>query len=169
MVKLSPLRIGAQIVAYTLFAAVVGYFSVSPPYTHVDPEMAQIKLNLTHSGQRKGECRRLTPEEIAKLAPNMRRPMDCPRERVPVVVELIMDGTVLYKDSLIPSGVARDGKSSVSARFTVPPGRHELIARLRDSAREQGFDYERVAEIELASRQNFVVDFRVNMGGFIFM
>ena len=169
MTKVKPTRIVYQVVAYLLFAAVVGYFSASPSYTHFDPDMAQIKLNFSHSGQRKSECRRLTPEEIAKLAPNMRRPMDCPRERLPVRVELILNGTVLFSDSLPPSGIARDGKSSAYQRFTVAPGRHHLIARLRDSAREEGFDYEHEAEIQLAPRQNFVVDFKSDSGGFIFM
>ena len=35
------------------------------------------------------------PEELAKLAPNMRTPMDCPRERSPVRVRLELDGVLL--------------------------------------------------------------------------
>src|SRR3990167_4997663 len=76
-----------QVIAFTLFAIGLGYFSNSPTYTHHDPEMALIKLSFSHASQHKEECRRLSPEEIAALAPNMRRPMDCPRERVPVLVE----------------------------------------------------------------------------------
>ena len=169
MPKVKPARIVFQVVAYVLFAVVVGYFSASPSYTHFDPDMAQIKLSFSHSGQRKDECRRLTPEEIAQLAPNMRRPLDCPRERLPVRVELILDGTVIFNDSLTPSGLARDGKSSAYQRFAVEPGHHHLVARLRDSARDEGFDYEHEVEIELAPRQNFVVDFKSETGGFIFM
>ena len=53
-------------------------------------------------------------------------------------------------------------------RFAVQPGRHVLTARLRDSEREQGYDYEREQEIELVPRQNFVIDFRAETGGFVF-
>ena len=35
------------------------------------------KLSLVHSAERKEPRRRLTPEELAKLAPNMRKPMAC--------------------------------------------------------------------------------------------
>lgn len=163
-----PLSIFLQSLAYIAFAIVVGYFSSAPAYVHHDPDKALIKLSLSHPGERKGECRRLTQEELEKLAPNMRRPMDCPRERLPVLVELTLDGDLLYRDLLPPTGLASDGASVAYARFPVQPGRHHLIARLRDSDREQGFDYEHEADIELKPQQNFVVDFRAEPEGFIF-
>ena len=43
-----------------------------------------------------------------------------------------------------------------------------MFARLRDSDREEGFDYKRDAIIELVPGQNLVVDFRSEMGGFLF-
>ena len=163
-----PLPIFLQSLAYVAFAAAVGYFSSAPAYTHLDPNKASIKLSFSHPGQRKGECRRLTQEELEKLAPNMRRPLDCPRERLPVLVELVMDGNLLYRELLPPTGLASDGASVAYVRFAVEPGPHHLIARLRDSKREQGFDYEHGAHIELSPQQNFVVDFRAKPEGFIF-
>jgi hypothetical protein len=157
-----------QCLAYVAFAVVVGYFSSAPAYVHLDPNKALIKLSLSHAGQLKGECRRLTQEELEKLAPNMRRPLDCPRERLPLLVELILDGNLLYRELLPPTGLASDGASVAYARFTVEPGSYQLIARLRDSNREQGFDYEHGAHIELRPQQNFVVDFRAEPEGFIF-
>lgn len=164
-----PVGYAIQIATYGLFALVIGYFSDSPQYVHVDPDMAQIKLSFSHPGQRAGECRRLTPEEIAALPPNMRRPLDCPRGRLPVLVELELDGEPLYSRSVPPSGVAGDGPSTVYQRFTVVAGEHRLTARLRDSDRADGYDYEYTAEIRLQRGQNFVVDFRSTEGGFIFM
>jgi len=159
----------AQIGAYAAFAVVIAYFSDSPVYNHHDPNMALIKLNFSHAAQRKGDCRRLTPEEIAALPPNMRRPMDCPRERLPVLVELVLDGELLFRGLLPPTGVAGDGKATAYERFSVAPGRYRLLARLRDSARDEGFDYENTTEIELQPRQSFVVDFKAETGGFIFL
>lgn len=164
----SPLALAAQAITYAFFALLIGYFSAAPAYIHVDPGKAMIKLSFSHAGARKGECRRLTPEEIAQLAPNMRRPLDCPRERVPLLVELVMDGGLLYRASLPPLGLAGDGAATVYRRFAVAPGRHELIARLRDTARTEGFDHEGRAEIRLDPGRNFVVDFRAETGGFIF-
>ena len=161
-------RIVGQIIAYGLFAAGLGYFSNAPVYTWLDPGFALINLSFSHAGQRKEECRRLTPAEIAATAPNMRQPLDCPRERVPVAAELVLDGISLLSKSYKPTGLARDGASSAYERIPVRPGQHQLTVRLRDSRRGDGFDYEENISINLRPRQNFVVDFRDNPGRFVF-
>jgi hypothetical protein len=162
-----PLRYFGQAVVYLLVAVVLGYFASAPSYIHLPPDQALIKLSFAHGAARKGECRRRTAEELARLAPNMRRPMECPRERLSVEVELLLDGAPLYRAVLPPTGLAGDGPSRVYRRFAVAPGPHRLMARLRDSSRTQGFDHEREAEIELAPGQNFVIDFRKDAGGFV--
>lgn len=161
-----PLRYLGQGGFYLLLALGLGYCSTHPAYTHFPPDRALIKLSLTH-GAKKEECRRRTPEELAKLAPNMRRPMECTRERLPVTVELLMDGRPLYQATLPPTGLAGDGPSRVYERFAVPPGRHELTARLRDTDRQEGFDYERTMAVDLKPEQSLAIDFRPETGGFV--
>ena len=158
-----------QALAYTLFAVVVGYFATQPAYTYFPPDKAQIKLSFGHAGKHETECRRLTQEELNKLAPNMRRPMDCPRGRLPVLIELELDGELLYSAALPPSGVAGDGVSTAYKTFAVDPGDHQLVARLRDSNRSEGFDHEKTSGITLSPRQNFVIDFHLSRGGFLFL
>ncbi len=46
------------------------------------------------------------------------------------------------------------------------PGRHLVTARLRDSRRQEGFDYEHEQSVELSAGQNLVIDFRADTGGF---
>jgi hypothetical protein len=161
------LRYLGQAAAYALFAAFIGYFAAAPAYTYRPPDMAEIKLSFSHGGQRKGGCRPLSAEEIAKLPPNMRRTQACPRERVPVLVEMEADGRLLYRDLLPPSGLASDGPSRAYRRFALAPGAHRLELRLRDSERASGFDYQRIIDVELRPRQNLVVDFRPEAGGFV--
>jgi hypothetical protein len=98
----------------------------------------------------------------------MRLTLDCPRERLPVLVELEMDGKLLLRRELAASGLSHDRASSIYHKFVVPPGRHRVTVRLRDSARTEGFDYTRSTEVELRPRQNFVVDFHATNGGFSF-
>lgn len=157
-----------QGLVYLLLAVVLGYFSDTPTFTHFPPDLALIKLSFTHGGKPKGECRRLTAEELAALPQSMRKPLDCPRERLPLLVDLRLDGAPLYHAWLLPSGLASDGPSYVYQRFAVESGSHRLAARLRDSAREEGFDYVREIEVTLVPGQNFVIDFRSETGGFIF-
>ncbi len=164
--RVSVVQILGQAVVYAAFMAILGYFATLPAYTYVDPGAAVITLSFGHAGARVSECRRLTTEEIAALAPNMRRPMDCPRSRVSLLVEFELDGEVLYHASLAPSGIASDGASSVYERFVVAPGRHRVRVRLRDSRREEGFDYQMEEDVDLVPGQHLIVDFRAGTGGF---
>jgi hypothetical protein len=164
----SLLRIPGQVLAYAAFMAFIGYFASAPPIRTADPDQAQILLSFSHGGERVTPCRRFTQEELNQLAPNMRRPQDCPRGRVPVAVELELDGQPLFSTLAPPTGLSGDGPSAVYHHFVVAPGRHTLTARLRDSRRRDGFDYEHRAEINLVPRQNYVIDFRADKGGFLF-
>ena len=163
------LRYLGQFVAYAAIGLLFAVFSDWPPYSNFPSGQAQILLSFAHGADRKGPCRKLTAEEIGELAPNMRRPEICPRERLPVHVEVLLDDQPLFSASLPPSGIAGDGPSQVHRSFVVSPGSHRLTARLRDTARAEGYDYERSETIELRELQNFVIDFRADTGGFVFM
>ena len=165
---LKPGQFAGQLIAYAAFAAVVGYFSTQPAYTHLASDKAQIKLSFSHAGAHVSECRKLTQEELDRLPPNMRRPLDCPRERLAVLVELDLDGKLLYQQALPPAGLSSDGASTAYAKFPVIAGTHHLVARLRDSRRKEGFDYEKEATLNLAPQQNLIIDFRPELGGFLF-
>lgn len=162
------LRYLGQALAYLVFMGVVGYLSTSPAYTHIAPGQALIRLSFSHYGQLTSNCRERSAAEFAKLSPNMRLRFDCPRERSPVVIELEMDGRLLYRSALQPSGLQHDGLSYAYQKFIVPAGRHHLQARLRDSVRNQGFRYVRDADVQLSPAQVLVIDFNSRTGGFIF-
>jgi len=162
------LRWAGQLVVYAGMALWLGYFANRPVYTHLPPEQALIKLSVVHGAKRKGECRKRTPEELAAMNPNMRTPYDCPRERLPIRIEIVLDGRVLYDQSVTATGLAHGGSTRAYQRFPVASGRHELVARMVDSARSEGYDFERKATIDLSPRENFVIDFRAEAGGFLF-
>jgi len=165
----TPKNIVIQLITYLMFAILVGYFSSNPEYEFLDPDMALLKISFSHAGERKEECRRLTQEELEAMAPNMRRPLECRRERVPILIEVILDGKTLYKDQVPASGLSHDGASTVYERFRVTPGEHRLVTRMRDSRENEGFNHERSADIELKPGQNFVIDFNKDAGGFVFL
>jgi len=162
------LRWVTQAVGLAAFMAILGYASTDPPYHHRGPGDAQILVSFSHAGARAQDCRPLTPEEIAALAANMRRTTECQRARVPLLFQLDIDGTTHIDALLPPSGIASDGTSTAYARMAIPSGPHRIAVRLRDSRRDAGFDWERVANVELAPRQNFTIDFTPETGGFIF-
>jgi hypothetical protein len=159
-------RVAAQIGVVVTLTAGVAALADWPRYHQIGPQSAVIKLSFTHGSNRQAECRRRTDEELAKLPPNMRKPLDCPRRRGSVYVELDLDGQTLYAASLPPSGIWGDGPSRVYRRFVVPAGPHTLAVRMRDTPRGEGFDHAKSAAIVLAPQDNFVVDFGAS--GFVF-
>lgn len=161
------MRYAGQAVIYGGFAALIGYFAAMPSYTYTRADRGEIKLSFSHGGQKRGGCRQLTAEEIAKLPPNMRVARSCPRERLPVLVEMDVDGAPVYRATLPPSGLSSDGPSRAYRRFSLPPGQHRIALRLRDSERSEGFDFERLFDVGLLARQNLAVDFRAEAGGFV--
>ena len=159
--------LAGQIVLYAAFAGFIGVLSTHPRYSNLDPDQALLKLSFSHAGQLAHECRQRSPEELAKLSPNMRAPMECPRERSPVAVELRLDGRVLASRSVPPAGLSRDGASTFYERFAIPAGRHELSVSFNDSARASGFNFSRKEAVELAQGQVLVVDFNPERGGIL--
>ena len=158
---------GQFLVIVALFAGVVA-LSDWPPYDQTTKDSGVVMLSFVHGADRKGECRRLTPEEIAKLPANMRRVQDCPRGRRSIYVELDVDGRSAYRADLQPTGIAGVGPSRVYQRLVLPAGKHDVAVRMRDTARSDGFDHERRESVELSADQMLVIDYRPESGSFIF-
>ncbi len=156
-----------QFMTYAVFAAFVGLLSVWPSYQLLAPELAVVSLTISHAGQRVGECRRLSQEELNELPPNMRKPTECPRERHPIMVELGANGDVIYRQTALPSGLWSDGKASVYQRLQMPAGKHSFFIAMNDSGGEQ-FDYELRIEQKLSPGQNLVIDFDDQRKEFVF-
>jgi len=188
------LRYGLQAVLYGAFAATLGYLSTSPAFEPLPPGHALIRLSLNHAGQRKVACRTRTPEELAKLAPNMRAAQDCPRERSPLLVELEIDGQVVLRREAQPedcsrerapvrvkvdldgrsvadivaqpAGLSRDGASVAYKRIPVTAGTHRLRVAFADDAAAT-FDRVREEEVRLEPGRVLVIDFEPGKGAII--
>lgn len=162
-----PVRLAAQALLLLAVGGLIGGLSNSPSIRLLGPQEALITLSFTHAGKHRQECRALTAAERAARQPNMQRPWDCPRDRWPVLVELDLDNTLVYRGVRQPAGLWKDGTSSLYRRFRVPAGTQQLRARLRDSGRPAGFDYAATRTLELRPGQNLVIEFDAQ-GGFEF-
>ena len=160
-----PITWIGQALLYGLFALIIGYFSSSPPYRHLPADQALIKLSFSHEGKLVSACRQRSAEELAKLAPNMRAPMDCPRGRSPVTVEIDLDGAPVYRHVAQPSGLSKDGASTVYHRIPVHAGEHRLAIRLNDDARATGFNHRHEERVTLKPGKVLVIDFNQEAGG----
>jgi len=160
-------RIVAQLLLYLPLMALIGYFSTAPRFAVIAADQALLRVSLIHAAERKQECRKRTPEELAKLPPNMRAALDCPRERAPLLVELEIDGVTVFSRSVAPAGFKRDGAASLYHRLPVAAGRHRVVARLRDRA-DGPFNYVREETLELSPGGMLLIDFVATKGGFDF-
>lgn len=152
-----------QILLYGFFALVIGIFANGPAYRALPPGQALVKVSFIHHGQRVAACRPYTAEELAKLAPNMRTPLKCGRERSPVTIEVDLDGAPVYRHVAAPSGLSRDGASAVYQRLQVPAGEHRIAVRLKDNA-GAAFNHTRDATVTLKPAQVLVIDFDEQKG-----
>jgi len=164
---ISALRLCGQFVVIVALFAAVAAFADWPIYRQTPRGTGIVTLSFVHGADRRADCRRLTPEEIAKLPPNMRRVQDCPRGRRPIYIELDVGDQISYRASLPPTGIAGDGPSRVYQRFVLPAGQYDVVVRMRDTARTEGFDYEREERIALRPDQMIVIDFRSEPPGFV--
>ena len=161
------LRLAAQLVLYVPLMAIIGYFSTEPRFSPIGPEEALLRVSFIHAAQRKHECRQRSAEELARLAPNMRAALDCPRERADLLVEMELDGVTVLRREVKPAGFQRDGNAVVYQRLPVPAGRHRIVARLRDRA-EGDFNYVKEQTVDLGAGQVLLIDFNAAHGGFLF-
>jgi hypothetical protein len=164
---LKILRAAAQLLLYVPLMAIIGYFSTEPRFSAIGPDEALLRVSLIHAAQRKHECRQRSAEELAKLAPNMRAALDCPRERADLLVEVELDGATVLSRKAKPAGLQRDGNAVVYQRLAVPAGTHRIVARLRDRA-EGGFNYVKEQTVELEPGRVLLIDFNAAQGGFLF-
>jgi len=147
------------IATFAVFAAAVGYFSESPNFRLRGPEQALLKLSISHQGELRYECRERSTEEMEDLPPNMRRPLDCPRERWPLQVTLRLDNRTLFDTEIAPTGLAKDGTAYAYRRLPVPAGEHTLNLAVLDS-QDPGAEAERLIKtLKLAPGQVLVVEY----------
>ena len=166
MLELRPKSLLLQAVNYTVFMAMVWYFSFSPPYRQLAEDKAVVTLAFGHAAKRVAECTVLSQEELNKLAPNMRKPMDCPRQRSPVTVELRVNGELEVQDTFQAPGLYQDQSIDVYRNIKVQHGEHRLSVWMNDDVNVDGPTYQFEQTVKLQPAQRVVVSFDAGKNGF---
>ena len=159
------------VLAWSAFGALIIGLSHAPSVAPVPEGAALLQVSIAHAGARLAPCRRLSPEALAARAPNMRAPEVCPRGRSPVRVVVELDGRVLVEETLPPSGLARDGTSTLYRRIAIPAGERRLMVRVIDDLRTpqaKAHRFERAARFRLVPGQVLSIDFKPARGGIVF-
>ena len=160
------IRYPLQILNYSIFMGLVWYFSILPPYHQLDEGEALITYTMSHVGKHVTECKKMSYEELMKLAPNMRKPMDCPRERSPGVMELKLDDEVIFSHTAQPLGLYKDQGIDIYQNIKVPAGTHHMQTWLNDDVKVEGPIYQREQDIVIKPEQHLIIQFDSGEGGF---
>ncbi len=164
----APLRLIMQFAVLAALFAAVAALADWPRLRTLPENSGIVLLTFVHGADRRAECRRLTPEEIAKLPANMRKTQDCLRGRRALYVELDIGDRPAYRAALPPTGLGGDGPSRAYQKFVVAAGEYDVRVRMRDTARTEGFDHQAERHVVIAPEQLLVVDFRSDTKEFVF-
>ncbi len=154
-----PVRYLLQVINYTVFMALIWYFSTSPPVRLIGENESLITIAFAHAGELREPCRKLSQQELMKLPPNMRKPEDCPRERSPITVEARLDGELVYSQTMQPPGLFNDGSVDIYFSKKISAGKHRLEIRMDDSVRKPGFDYMFERELSIEPAHILLIEF----------
>lgn len=155
-----------QAINYSVFMAIIWYFSSEPSFRQLGENEAVLTIAFSHAGEIREPCRKRSAEELLALPPNMRAPMDCPRERSPVKIEALLDGLPLYIYTAEAPGLFKDSGVDIYHSTKVLAGKHRLEIKMDDSVRNKGFSHIFEQDITIAPAQILLVDF-INGKGFI--
>ena len=126
-----------------------------------------ITLALSHAGKPVEECRRKTPEELAKLPPNMRVLEECPRERSPVKIQVMLDDETVIDKKVSPPGLYKDQGVDIYHSVKVPIGEHRLEIRMNDNVRVDGPTHHFQQSVSLDAAELLVIQFNSAANQFV--
>lgn len=148
-----------QAVNYSAFMALIWYFSTSPPYQQLGEDEAVLIISFSHAGEIREPCHKRTAEELMALPPNMRAPMDCSRERSPIVIEVLFDDALMYSETVEAPGLYKDSGVDIYHSAKVSAGSHHLTIKMDDSVLKQGFNYSFDQVVEIKPAEILLVGF----------
>lgn len=153
-----------QAINYGVFIGLIAYFSTSPAYRQLDDDQAVITISFSHAGEIREPCQKRSQEELMALSPNMRAPMNCTRERSPVIIEVLLDGLPMYAHTAEAPGLYKDSGVDIYHTLKVPAGRHHLAIKMDDSVLQEGFTHHFSQHVEIAPAQILLIGFDVSRG-----
>lgn len=96
------------------------------PYTAERDVGAIVRFAWRARGERVNECRRRTPDELAKLPPHMRQEEVCEGRVLPYRLAVTLDGAAAVNQLIHGAGAKEDRPLYVFQDLVVSPGSHRV-------------------------------------------
>jgi len=146
--------------------ALIGFFSTSPAYRYHAEDQAQLTVSFKMHTERERLCDEKELEQFKEAAEHRRKHMQrasrvCgSRERVPLHLKVLIDGSAALDEKIAPSGLRSDGPTFVYAKFLLAAGAHRIKVMGRDYRSEEGaYPYVFDEKISFGRREIVVIDF----------
>lgn len=152
-------RLTAFGVLILVIPALITLFLSDVPYTFFELEDSMLRFSIKHAGRHVKEEAMPTAEELKKLPPHMRARVPKSGERLPVYVEVEVDGKKVITNSYKPGGLKREGASYAYEKVVVKPGVHRVTVRMSDSGSPEHFDFVYDKELEFRAGRQICIDF----------
>jgi len=134
----AALRVALAVIVTGIGLAALAALS-AVPYREPGAGDAVLRLSWRVRGIRVQECRTLTPEQLEKLPPHMRRPEVCEGRIAPYRLHVRVDGRVLQDTLVHAAGAREDRPVYVFREFRVAPGVHRVaLLFVREGGRGKG-------------------------------
>jgi ferredoxin/coenzyme F420-reducing hydrogenase delta subunit len=132
------------------------------PYARPQSTGAELAVSFRHPGQITENCRDISEEEKLTLPPHMRRDRICDRGRNPVVLQISVDGELVYDQAHEPRGLWGDGSSVAVLHLPIEAGSRRVHAVLIDGP--EGDPHETTATLDFDEQNRRVLLFDRSRG-----
>jgi hypothetical protein len=160
--KITERRRGLTAAAAVALAAACGgilAWGSDRPYS-APPIASQLVVSFKHPGRAGEHCRKVPPEEKAKLPLHMQRDEICERSRGQVRLKIEVDGAVVLERHFEPRGLRSDGNSIALEHLPIEPGTRRVSVSIGDSPDPAQWDFvdSRTVEVEAGARTVVLFD-----------
>ena len=162
---MKALRFVAQLALYAPLMAILAYFSTEPRFSVVAPGEALVRVSFIHATQRRQAAR--APEELAKLAPNMRAALDCRASARRCWLKWSSTASSSCAARCSPRACAATATPWCTSAWRCRPAPPHRRAAARPA--EGDFNFMKDETVELAGGQTLIIDFNAAKGGFAFL
>ncbi len=143
------------------------YLGESREFMAGDPQATELVISLKHGGLFVDS--KVTPEEKSQqeeLLPHMRGAASGgKRERMPVRMQVLVDGETKLEKSYRAGGLFRDGESVAMERLALLPGKYRVEVRIADGTNANTWRFTQDRTVEFTGGRRKVVFFE-SEGGF---
>lgn len=130
-------RIGLAILVGAAATAALGALSQAP-YAPREAQQSLLRLAWRLRGSPVTECRRLSPDELARLPAHMRRAEECTRGVAPYRLDVRIDGRPAIDELVHAAGARQDRPLYVHHEVPLAPGEHVVEVTFLPADPESG-------------------------------